>query len=152
VHASDPRLTRIVVDGAPLLVPSEDAWVELEREPVLEGRPLASGGILEAHRVLARRVPGLVVALGEERVPGKPWIVVHLAELAGKRTRMVVESASCTQCEVSVLIGVTLSYDLYMGTDDPLARVREHTADPLVRCAACGGAYPRPAVCVFAEG
>jgi hypothetical protein len=151
VPALDPRLTRVVVDGATLLVPNEEAWEELERTGELDGRRIASGNILENHRALARRVTGLVVALGEEREPNKPYIVLHLAELAGKPTRMVVESSSCTRCDASALIGVTRHYDLYMGTENPLAAVRAHEHDPLVPCEACGAPYVRPAVRVFVE-
>lgn len=151
MHANDPRLTRIVVDGATLIVPDESAWETLEREGSLDGRPIASGSILASYLAVARRLNGVTTALGEEREPGKPYIVLHLAELAGSLARMVVESAACLRCDASVLVGVTRHYDLYMGTEDPLAAVRAHAADPVIACVACGGPYARPAVRVFTE-
>lgn len=150
VQSTDPRFTRVVVDGEALLLPSDDAWRTLDATPIVDGRRIGTGGILEHHRVLARRLAGLQVALAEERAPGKPWVVVHLAAVDGGFERVVVESASCLACGETVLVGVTRHYDLYVDTPDPLAAVRRHAADPLVACVRCGGTYDRPAVRVFA--
>ncbi len=151
MHVHDPRITQVIVDGAKLLLPNEAAFSALEGGELLDGRRIATGAILEHHRALSRRIVGLEVALGEERVPGKPFVVVHLVTLRGLRTRVVVESSNCLACGTSMLVGVTRNYDIYMGTHDPLAAVRVHADDPVVPCTACGGALDRPAVVVLEE-
>ncbi len=145
LRSTDPRISRAIVDGQELLLPDEEAWREILEAGELDGRPVGVGRLPEQFRDLAARVPGLSVALGADPTEGKPWWVYHVALIDRGYARVQVERQKHS-CGWEGLTGNHRVMAIYLGTDDPLSRMRAHWDLPQVACPKCGDPLSKPAI------
>ena len=132
-----------------MLLPDEATIAGLLVDGRLEGRPIASRGIFERYVATSRHCPGLRVALGEEREPGKPFIVYHLVETADGPCRVLAEAQACFRCGFRGVTANPCDYQTFVGTEDPLAGVRRARGRASLPCPTCGSSFERPAVRVW---
>ncbi len=146
MRSDDSRIRRETVDGQVLLVPSEEAWAELMREPRLDGRPLGVGRLLQQFRSVAGRTDDVVVALGRTAEAHQPWVLYHLVSAGGRLRRVVVESQTCWSCGWIGLTGNPRDLALYEGTAQPLQALQSAATLPVLSCADCNAPLSRPAI------
>jgi hypothetical protein len=90
-------------------------------------------------------VRGLAVALGTDPTPEKPWWVYHVVPVGGAFRRVQVERQK-HECGWEGFTGNHRVMAVYLGTDDPLKRMRAHWDARSAPCPRCGEALPRPAI------
>ncbi len=145
--SDDPRIDRHEVDGQTLFLPSADALAEVLAAGELDGRPVGVGRLPDEYRKVTDSVAGLVIALGADRTPDKPWWVYHLVHRTGRYYRVQVEGQK-HGCGWAGVTGNHRVMAVYLGTDDPLARMRANWDAPTQPCPGCGEALDRPALFV----
>jgi hypothetical protein len=144
-RANDPRIARTVVDGQELLLPSDEVWQEILATDDLDGRRVGVGRLPAQFRELARTVDGLAVALGADPTEGKPWWVYHVVEIDGAWHRVQVERQKHA-CGWEGITGNHRVMAIYLGTDDPLARMQAHWDARQAPCPRCGEPLSKPAI------
>lgn len=142
----EARCTRVVLDGQLLRVLDTALASELLHDPSLAGRPLGVGRLFAQFVSQAQQTPGVRVALGEAREPGKPWILCHVVEVGGALRRVVLEGQTCFGCGWRGLTGNARDLALYEGSPEPLARVRAALEEPSLACPSCGVALTRACI------
>ncbi len=146
MRSDDPRFRSDTVDGQRLVFPSADAWREVLAGGLLDGRPIGVGRLAEQLRALELAVTGPVTVLGEDATPGKPWWALHVVRVEERWQRVRVEGQSCERCGLELLAGNHRVLAVYLGTDDPLARLRERWDAPQAKCPECAEPLALPAV------
>ena len=144
LRSDDPRLRSRDLDGQRILLPTRAGWRALMNMAVIDGRAVGVGRLLVTYRALAEKLEGLEVALGDDPTPGKPWWVLHVAEIGGALRRIHVEGQTCP-CGWSGITGNVRDYQLYAGTPDPWAALQAHWDTASLPCPACDAPLPRPA-------
>lgn len=142
----EARAERVVVNGRELLVLDAALADELLLDPTPAGRPLGVGRLFAQFVAQAKQTPGVRVALGEAREPGKPWILCHVVEVDGAVRRVVLEGQTCFACGWRGLTGNARDLALYEGCSEPLAHVRAAFEEPVLPCPGCGGALTRACI------
>ncbi len=148
MRSDDSRFEREVIDEELLIVPSLDDWDALLADGALDGRPIGVGRLPAQYVALARATPGLLVALGADPTPGKPWWVFHVVRRGDSFARVHVERQRCEGCGWSGPTGNPRVMALYLGTPDPLAALAHWSREPSLSCPRCASALARPAIWV----
>lgn len=134
------------MDDQELLLPSEEAWGEIQRIGTLDGRPIGVGRLLEQYRAMAGSTPGLRVALGEPPGENKPWWIYHVVEVGGSLRRVRLDRQTCRGCGWSGRTGNPHDFNIYIGTADPMVALRSHWHEPSLPCPSCDATLPEPAI------
>jgi hypothetical protein len=119
---------------------------ELLVTPELAGRPLGVGRLFAQFVTLAQQTPGVRVALGDAREPGKPFILCHVVEVDGALRRVVLEGQTCFACGWRGMTGNARDLALYEGCPEPLEHVRAALAEASLPCPTCGAQLTRACV------
>lgn len=135
-----------MVDGQRLYLPEPALIDQLLEHPTLLGRPLGVGRLFAQFVTLARQTPGVRVALGDAREPGKPFILYHVVEVAAALRRVVLEGQTCFECGWRGMTGNARDLALYEGCADPMERVRAALLEPSLRCPSCEHALTRACI------
>jgi hypothetical protein len=145
VRSDDPRLERALLDEQTVIVPALEAWPALLEDGELDGRAIGVGRLAEQYVALANATPGLLVGLGDDPTPNKPWWIFHVVRHEGSFARVHVERQRCEACAWSGPTGNPRMMALYLGTPDPLAALARGSEAAPARCPACGAPLSRPA-------
>lgn len=155
MKTGDPQLVGIHLDGQALHVITESLSSDLSArvardEPLtLDDSPIAIGRLLGQYLALAEGLTDVFVALGRTPEPDKPWWVYHVAKFAdGSYKRVRMEKQTCWPCGWSGWTGNSRDYAIYIGTDDPLARVKAQMDSENQPCPGCDRALERPTLFV----
>ncbi len=140
------RCQQAVLNGQRLYVLDAALADELLVTPELAGRPLGVGRLFAQFVTLAQQTPGVRVALGDAREPGKPFILCHVVEVDGALRRVVLEGQTCFACGWRGMTGNARDLALYEGCPEPLEHVRAALAEASLPCPTCGAQLTRACV------
>lgn len=140
------RCEHVVLNGQRLRVLDAALADELLERPELAGRPLGVGRLFAQFVSLAQQTPGVRVALGDAREPGKPFILCHVVEVDGALRRVVLEGQTCFACGWRGMTGNARDLALYEGCPEPLEHVRRALAEASLPCPTCGAQLTRACV------
>ncbi|MBK6807504.1 MAG: hypothetical protein IPG81_01130 [Sandaracinaceae bacterium] len=148
-HPQSPlevRCPQAVLNGQRLYLLNPALADELLVTPELAGRPLGVGRLFSQFVTLAQQTPGVRVALGDAREPGKPFILCHVVEVDGALRRVVLEGQTCFACGWRGMTGNARDLALYEGCPEALEHVRAALAEASLPCPTCGAQLTRACV------
>lgn len=120
---TDKRLQRCVLHEQEILLPDEEAWKELERDPNIGDTPVFKEGSLAYFLAVTRHYPEVSLAIYDQGASklghGKSANLtpLHLMRIDQQWIRVEVGSINCLLCDWHGYVAEVSAFEIYMGAN-----------------------------------
>lgn len=139
---TDKRLNKTILDGQEILLPTREAWEELERHPFIGDVMIYNQAHITFALAFTKRHPEFVSAIYD---PGSAvfrqnvrlkLLLLHLYKIEERWQRVSIHPVRCFTCEWEGFIADVGNAEIYFGVPDRFA-VERLAPDTKFVCPAC---------------